>query len=200
MRWKIAQWFEQRWWKSYLADKNLQDYLDWKSFIAELHLQHPNRRGILDTGCRQAGIFTVLSDNEFLATDPLLNQYAQQLQHSNKADYPWINFEQKTIEEINFNETFDLVFCLNVINHVKNLDRYYDNLISAAKTGGKLIFSVDSHNFTVPKLLFRLLPLDIIYPRQYELNEYQRHFTERDLKILRSTKIKSSFLFDYYAL
>ena len=205
MRWKIAQWFEQRWWKSYLADKNPQDYLDWKtsywrSFIAELHLEHPNGKAILDAGCGPAGIFTVLSDNKVVATDPLLNQYAQQLRHFNKADYPWVNFEQKTIEEINFNETFHLVCCLNVINHVKDIDRSYDNLISAIKPEGTLILSIDSHNYWLPKLFFRLLPLDILHPHQFTLREYECHLTERGLKILSSTKIKSGFLFDYYAI
>ena len=205
MRWKIAQWFEQRWWKRYLADKNPQDYLDWKksywkSLIAKLDLEHPNAKTILDAGCGPAGIFIHLEGNQVTATDPLIDGYENHLHHFNKSNYPWADFYKQTLEEINFKESFDLVYCLNVINHVKDIDRSYDNLFSAIKPGRSLILSIDSHNYTLPKLLFRLLPLDILHPHQYKLKEYERHLTERGLKILRSIKIKSGFLFDYYAI
>ena len=91
MRWKIAQWFEQRWWKSYLADKNPQDYLDWKKsywkvFIAKLDLEHPNEKAILDAGCGPAGIFIHLEGNQVTATDPLIDGYEKHLDHFNKSN------------------------------------------------------------------------------------------------------------------
>ncbi len=190
MRWKIAQRLEQRWWKSYLADKSPVDYLTWKQgywsdFLAELNIEKPEHQSILDAGCGPAGIFIHLEGNQVTATDPLIDNYEKQLNHFNKSNYPWVEFHSQTLEEINFNKPFDLVCCLNVINHVNDIDRSYDNLILDLKPKGKLILSIDSHNYLLPRLLFKLLPLDILHPHQYTLKEYESHLIERGLKIQR---------------
>lgn len=205
MRWKIAQWFEQRWWKSYLADKNPADYLDWKQgywndFLARVNIDKPHQQSILDAGCGPAGIFIHLEGNQVTATDPLIDTYERQLDHFKKSNYPWVDFQPKLIEEINFNEQFDLVCCINVINHVKDIDRSYENLIAALKPKGRLILSIDSHNYIIPRLLFRLLPLDILHPHQYTLKEYENHLKISGVKIQRSIKVKSGLLFNYYAI
>lgn len=205
MRWKIAQWFEQRWWKSYLNDKSPTDYLKWKQaywrdFLSQLHFPTPQDQSILDAGCGPTGIFIHLNGNKVTATDPLVDTYENQLDHFKKSNYPWVDFQPKLIEELEFIQKFDLVCCINVINHVQNIDRSYHNLVSALKVGGNIILSIDSHNFILPKLLFKLLPLDVLHPHQYALNEYEDHLKERGIKIKQSVKLKSGLLFDYYAI
>ena len=168
--------------------------------MAKLDIDKPQRQSILDVGCGPAGIFIHLEGNQVVATDPLIESYERQLDHFKKSNYPWVDFHPKLIEEINFTEEFDLVCCINVINHVKEIDRSYHNLVSAVKRGGKIILSIDSHNFKLPKLLFKLFPFDILHPHQYTLKEYENHLKTRGVKIERSVKVKSGLLFDYYAI
>lgn len=205
MRWKIAQWFEERWWNRYLADKQPDDYLGWKkgywlNFLKQVDVAPPSEASILDAGCGPAGIFTVLIGNAVTATDPLIERYEKSLAHFQKSRYPWVEFHPTPIEEIGFHAKFDVVCCLNVINHVKDIELSYDNLIRALKQHGTLIMSIDSHNFWFPRLFFRLLPFDILHPHQYSLNEYENALTKRGMHVERSIKMKSGFLFDYYAL
>ncbi|MEZ4721964.1 MAG: class I SAM-dependent methyltransferase [Flavobacteriales bacterium] len=203
MRWQLAQWFEKRWWKRYLSEKSPDVYIAWKrkywmDFLEKIdvHLKIEDR--ILDAGCGPAGIFIAL-DQSVTAVDPLLAEY-QMLPHFMPANFQNVRFIQSTIENYKSDTSNDVIFCLNVINHVKHYDHALDNMVLGLKHGGTLVISIDCHNFSLPKWLFRFLPLDILHPHQYSLSEYESHIVNRGIRLLNKVKIKSGFLFDYYAL
>lgn len=205
MRWQTAQWFEKRWWKNYLKNKPVAEYLEWKTsywlqFLKELEIELPKEKSILDAGCGPAGIFTVLEGNEVIAIDPLLHVYESELAHFSRSNYPQVNFEKRGLESIDWTNQFDLIFCLNVINHVQDIRRSIALLANALKPSSTMILSIDAHNFKLPKYLFRMLPLDILHPHQYDLKEYISLAENADFICKKSVLIKSAFLFDYYAL
>jgi len=205
LRWKIAQATEIRWWKNYLGQKPKATYLQWKKSYWEELLRKINvaltpGQAVLDAGCGPAGIFTILEAQKTDAVDPLLQQYEQQLEHFSRADYPTINFIHAPLEEFNPGRQYDVVFCLNAINHVADLELCFDKLSALTKSDGLLVVSIDAHNYSFFKTIFRLLPGDILHPHQYDLAEYQKMLTDRNFSIQETVLMNKAFFFDYHIL
>ena len=132
--------------------------------------------------------------------DPLLDSYEEKLTHFSKKQYPDIRFFNEPLETFSPKEKYDKVFCLNAINHVADLDLSFDRLVGFAKNGGTLIVSIDAHNYSFFKKIFRLLPGDILHPHQYDLSEYQKMLSDRGCIIEQSILYDKEFFFDYYIL
>lgn len=204
-RWKTAQWFELRWWKKYLAQKPKHDYLQWKRIYWHRILSllsfkiKPDDR-VADIGCGPAGIFIALPENKVVAVDPLINRYESELSFFRKADYPNVTFIESPLEEFNDPLKFDFVFCMNAINHVKDIQQGIINLKSLCKNEGTLVVSVDAHNHALFKALFRLIPADVLHPHQYGLKEYKKKLREGGCKVSVPYLLKEGFLFNHYVL
>lgn len=206
MRWKIAQWFERQWWKNYLKNKPIEEYLKWKTnywhqFSESINVLPNANIKVLDAGCGPAGIFTILRDQSVIAIDPLLEVYAEEIPHFEKTRYPQVNFIQSGLESIDYQEEFDLVYCLNVINHVEDLSKTLNNLSRALKSKGTFVLSIDGHNYQFLKKLYRLIPaIDILHPHQYDLKEYQEMGLALGLELKNTVLITKRPIFNYYAL
>jgi len=204
-RWQVAQAAEIRWWQHYLKSRPKADYLAWKreywqGFLEKTGVSVNSNDRIIDAGCGPAGIFMLFDDNETVALDPLLDAYDEKLDHFQPNAYPNVEFVAKPLETYVTSKPFDKVFCLNAINHVADLDLCFDNLIALTRPKGKLIVSIDAHNFPIFKSVFRLLPGDILHPHQYDLEEYQQMLTSRNCTIENSILMKKEFFFDYHIL
>lgn len=214
-RWKIAQAAEIRWWQGYLKNKPTTDYAVWKTkywqdLLAEIGLNHKNtdlsrdsREGdkILDAGCGPAGIFMIFKNQDVDALDPLLDEYAAKLPHFRKENYPNVQFFSQPLESFSDKkDVYDTVFCLNAINHVADLQRAFDVLVDATKSGGTLVVSIDAHNYGFLKTIFQALPGDVLHPHQFDLAEYSAMLTSRGCRIERTLLKKSEFIFNYYVL
>ena len=206
VRWKIAQWFELRWWVNYLRGKEKTEYLGWKknywnNLLAKIpEVKIVPSQTIADLGCGPAGIFIVLPQNKVTAVDPLINDYEKQVSFFDKKDYPNTTFICNAIEEFETTEKFDLVFCMNAINHVHDMARGFEKLREVCKANGTIIVSIDAHNHSFFKNLFRLIPGDILHPHQYDLKEYQDFMATNGWKIFSSQLLKHEFFFDHYLL
>lgn len=203
-KWNLAQKLEYKWWQRYLRKKEVGKYLDWKKGYWNQLLNNispfvtlTGNHQILDAGCGPSGIYMVLEGNQVTAIDPLLNRY-QHLPHFTPTDYPWVNFENRSIESLNVESQFDIIFCLNAINHVDNIQWCYDNLVNALKPGGILVISTDTHRNDLVKKVFQLIPGDMLHPVQLNLKEYNQMLTSRGIKVLAEKLYKREMIFDYY--
>ena len=211
----MAQWFELRWWKNYLRDKNEDEYLTWKrNYWKEILLKMgAGSRGgapagtlvlsaktVCDLGCGPSGIFIALPQSKVKAVDPLVDEYEKQIPFFRKKDYPNVDFVQSTIEDFQAQQPFDFVFCLNVINHVQDIEKGFKKLNSLCKINGAVVLSIDAHNFPFFKHLFRLVPGDVLHPHQYDLKEYRSFLEKNGLKILKTELLKKEFFFNHYLL
>jgi 2-polyprenyl-6-hydroxyphenyl methylase/3-demethylubiquinone-9 3-methyltransferase len=88
---------------------------------------------------------------------------------------------------------------MNAINHVADIGTAYDRLIAATKEGGSVVISIDAHNHTFLKHLFRIIPGDILHPHQYDLQEYNEFMTSWGCSIRKTVLIKKEFFFSHYA-
>lgn len=207
LRWKIAQSFEINWWQRYLKKKDLQQYAEWKrnywnNLLAKINdvVQLKEGNTILDAGCGPAGIFMVTEKFHPVAVDPLLDEYEQKLPHFKKSFYSSVHFISQPLEEFTSMEKFDFVFCMNAINHVADLILSFDKVVDFAKPEGKIIITIDAHNFSFFKKLFRMIPGDVLHPHQFDLREYEEMLTSRNCQIEKRIKLKSEFFFDHYML
>ena len=207
LKWRLAQYVERRWWRNYLKDKNDDRYLTWKkeywaSFFQKVqqHIQLKEGQSVADMGCGPAGIFTFFENQKVLAVDPLLDMYTKDLSVFDQKKYPWVSFQKSTIEDFSTEELFHLVCCLNVINHVNDIQKATDKLFSLTKPGGYCLLSIDAHNHGGLKTLFRLIPGDILHPYQYDLEEYKALMTNAGFQLIDCILIKKSPIFNYFLL
>ena len=205
MRWQIAQIAEIRWWQKYLRKKDLPDYLDWKvrywdtllSKVIPLLAIEPGQK-VLDAGCGPAGINLALKDYVVDATDPLLNSYRSRL--GIPAEAPHVNFREESLEDLSERNSYQVVFCMNVINHVANIEKSIENLVNTLKPGGQLVLTVDAHNYQLFRTIFSLIPGDILHPQQLGLTEYKTLVEKTGSAVEHSMRLKREFFFSYYLL
>ena len=209
LRWKIAQWFELQWWKRYLSGKSKEEYIAWKTnYWLQLMRTLELGKGIeaadtiVDFGCGPFGLPLANQQwqKQLTAVDPLLDEYATTIPFFNKQDYSGTHFITLSMEDFSSLEKFNLVFCMNAINHVHSMDKAFDVVVGSAQQNSKIVVSIDAHNFSFFKFLFRLIPGDILHPHQYDLKEYSRFLESRNCKIEQAVCIKQEFFFDHYVL
>lgn len=206
LRWKFAQFLEIRWWRRYLRRKDPASYLQWKknywlNFLQTAGIEAPAGSKVLDAGCGPAGIFIALNQCKVDAVDPLLSSYERQLSHFRRDDYPQVSFKEAMLEDFTgAAASYDLVFCLNAINHVSDLNACLHRLTAMTKPDGLLVIAVDVHRYAGLKWLFRALPGDALHPQQHDAGEYRHLLETRHFQVLRSVVLKRELIFDYYLL
>jgi SAM-dependent methyltransferase len=206
LRWKIAQYFELKWWKNYFSKRDPTEYKKWKSdywlwFLEKINewvnpLQNQN---FLDMGCGPAGIFMVLP-GKVTAVDPLLDVYKAHLIPFKPANFENVTFISARAEDYKCNSQFDIVFSLNVINHVTNIKQATATLYKCCKNGGQLVLSADTHNYNFLKTIFRYLHFDILHPYQLTLEEYKKLLENEGFVVLVSKCLKKKFIFSYMVI
>jgi 2-polyprenyl-6-hydroxyphenyl methylase/3-demethylubiquinone-9 3-methyltransferase len=202
-RWHIAQFFEKHWWKNYLDNKLPEDYLIWKrnywlDFLSKIGIDLASIQDpVIDIGSGPAGMFMILEAYDITAIDPLLLQYTQ-LPIFETELYPKVKFKEDSFEGFKTDKKFQMIFCLNAINHFIDIEYSFEKLYAITEEGGKVVISIDAHNHSFFRKLFSLFPLDVLHPHQYYLEEYEAFLTKQGFKIDKKVLIKKAFFFDYW--
>jgi 2-polyprenyl-6-hydroxyphenyl methylase/3-demethylubiquinone-9 3-methyltransferase len=205
IKWKLAQYLEIRWWQRYLRNKPVEEYLTWKrnywhGFLEKIYLEIPDSASVLDAGCGPAGIFTILEKQQVTAIDPLLDRYAREIPHFDKNQYPRVQFHTAGLEDWPSNQQFDYIFCINAINHVNDIKAAARNLRQLLKPGGKLILSIDTHNYSFLKWIFKLIPGDALHPHQMDLEEYVSLLNEVGFEVQERICLEKGVVFGYWVV
>ena len=202
-RWRLAQFLELRWWQWYLRKKDPQQYAAWKerywlNFLKSCVVDTPVGLHVLDAGCGPAGIFTVLQGCEVDGVDPLLDAYTARLSVFDPGKYPWVQFKTQKIEDLDKKGAYDLIFCLNAINHVEQFDLAMDRLTAALKPGARIVLSVDGHRYKWLEKIFQWLPGDALHPVQLHRDNYHQAFNSRGISLETPRLLKRTLIFDYW--
>ncbi len=216
LRWNIAQFFERLWWQNYLRAKDNHRYLEWKRNYWQKILQQVfelmddktvkenfknNSLDILDAGCGPAGIFLNLENHRVDAMDPLVEKYLGGLRLIERPDFPRVNFIPQQLENFPAPEKYDFIFCMNCINHVKDMEVSLKNLSTSLKHQGFLVVTVDAHNYNIVKSLLQMIPADILHPCQLRLQDYAEAITKTlKTKNLKRSLLKQGILFNHYLM
>jgi SAM-dependent methyltransferase len=115
---------------------------EWNRHLAELDIPFGSFReqAILDVGCGPVGIVFFLEAKKSVGLDPLAAQYAR-----------WNGYWGKQVELIQADgasmplarESFDSVFCINVLDHTFNPSGVLGEIDRVLKPGGKVVLHVD---------------------------------------------------------
>ena len=207
-RWKIAQHFEIRWWRKYLKHKEPDDYLSskkiyWSFFLGQLktNLDVSQDKQILDVGAGPAGIFILWDHIKITAIDPLFDEYEKHLPHFSKQRYKNVNFYTTPFEEFTSESKYDLIFCLNALNHFIDVESSLQKLAALLVPKGFLIISVDTHSKMFFRPIFNALQFDILHPHQFGLNEFLDTLKKiEDFEICEVVLSKGGFLFNLHTI
>jgi 2-polyprenyl-3-methyl-5-hydroxy-6-metoxy-1,4-benzoquinol methylase len=123
-----AEKYLHRRWNDYRADAGLL----WSEIEKEVGLG-------LDLGC---GLVSTLGfkGTPIVAVDPLLFEYDKIFSYRS----PWVNYRAEDGEELSSPaNSFDYVWCINVIDHTPNPERMVSEIRRVLKPGGHLYFSVN---------------------------------------------------------
>ncbi|MBL7802712.1 MAG: methyltransferase domain-containing protein [Saprospiraceae bacterium] len=201
-RWRIAQFFELRWWQRYLSGRERSVYYQWKSrywtAILDTHWLWPAPgERILDAGCGPAGVFVVLGQYPVDAIDPLLDAYEHHLAQFNRADFPWVRFYALPLEQFSAPMPYDRIYCLNALNHVASLSGCLKRFSDMITPDGLLVCTLDTHRYKWASRVFRAFPGDILHPHQYTASEYATLFEGAGFEIEQQCRLKKGTIFDY---
>jgi len=100
---------------------------------------------VVDIGCGPVGIISVVEAREKVGIDPLMDEYKKIFDM--EPDVKYINAKG---EEIPFPDNYaDVVFCVNVLNHVQDPDKVLSEIARILKPEGKLYFDVHDNALSV---------------------------------------------------
>lgn len=204
-RWRLAQALELRWWKRYLRPQAPEHYLEqkrqyWLRLLHTAGLQPVSGQRALDAGCGPAGIFMVLDGLQVDAVDPLLHRYSAALRHFVPETYLWVAFHAEPFEAWQPKAAYDWVFCMNALNHFRDMGASLDNLYRALAPQGVLLLTVDAHRYGGLKRLFQWIPGDMLHPHQYSCEDYVRMLEEAGIRVTGVQKLKTGRIFEYVAI
>lgn len=202
LRWRLAQFLEFRWWKGYLRGKSPTDYICdkqayWRRLLTQLDWQIDEGARVLDAGCGPAGVFIYLADlQQITAIDPLLDRY-ERLAIFDRSDYPRVDFGTTTLEAFCTDQPFDVIYCFNAINHVRDWEGSLDRLTAAARPGTRLLLTSDVHRHRWLLPIFRLLPGDALHPQQHRSENYRKALRARGWCIDTEHTLRTERIFEY---
>jgi ubiquinone/menaquinone biosynthesis C-methylase UbiE len=156
-RWTDAQEFEKECWEK--AWTNGSDYQDWwqKKFDGYDILENntPDEINAIEVGC---GPFTNIRIVESVLqyktikitlSDPLMDSYLNLPSCWTKDNQKRLTIDRSQLEDLKFSsETFDLLICVNVLDHVEDVDKCFNEIHRVLKKDGILILGQDLTDWT----------------------------------------------------
>lgn len=203
-KWKLAQFLEVRWWKNYQRSLN-SEYLGskkeyWEKILSSCDMEKPENQNVLDVGCGPSGIFTILENNQVDCVDPLIEKYEESIHFFSTKNYPNKSFSCIAFEDFKLPKEYDFVFCLNAINHFRDISVSVEKLYQSLKVGGELLVGIDGHRHGFLKRIFRTIHMDLLHPVQMSLEEYEELFRKQGFETLKTVEYTSGNIFNYYLL
>lgn len=127
-----------------------------------------NSKRILDVGCGATTIFLALRQGTKYAIDPTL-EYLFQLHPFVREveEYKDVNFISSSIEEVNLDKQFDMIFMINMLDHVADLKPVIDKVDELLAPSGILILPVDCYADRVVRSIQRVFDADLPHPHHF---------------------------------
>ena len=97
---------------------------------------------VLDAGCGPAGILLGLTEGRRTGFDPLMGFYLERFPHLLETPVRWI---EARAEEFRGETAFDVVFCVNMLDHTEDPAASAENLARQVAPGGKLVLLLNVH-------------------------------------------------------
>ena len=123
---------------------------------------------VLDIGCGPSSIFLALRQGTKYAVDPTLEHLFQSHPFVMEVEeYRDVNFISGSIEEVNLDNQFDVIFMINVLDHVAELKPVIDKVHELLVPSGILILPVDCYADKLVRSIQRFFDADLPHPHHF---------------------------------
>ena len=133
---------------------------------------------VLEIGGGPTCIFLALREGIRYAVDPTYQQLFDLYPVLREIDeYKDVTFLSSSIEEAPLRGSFDLIFMLNVLDHVGNLKPVADKIGQLLAPSGKLVVVVDCYADPVVKGILTFFDIDLPHPHHFVTEDITRLFS-----------------------
>lgn len=123
---------------------------------------------ILEVGGGPTSIFLALRAGEKYVVDPLSEQLFRLHPFVREVEeYKDVNFIARPISEATFDRPFDLIFMINVLDHVDELNSVAKKIDELLTPSGKLIVTVSCYSDPMVKNLVNFFDVDLPHPHHF---------------------------------
>ena len=141
-----------------------------------------NSKRILEVGGGPTSIFLAIKEGEKYVVDPL----CEQLFHLHPfvrevAEYKDVNFVARPIGEATFDKQFDLIFMINVLDHVDELKSVANKIDELLAPSGKLIVAVSCYTDPAVRDVVNFFDADLPHPHHFVAEDITKLFSNYKL-------------------
>lgn len=131
---------------------------------------------VLDVGGKATTIFLALSGGHRYAVDPVYKDLLEQHPFLRELEqYQGVAFVALPVEELD-EEPFDLIFCINMLDHVRDYELVASKLVQLLSPGGVLVLIVDCYADKVVRDVIRWFDVDVPHPHHFVIEDILRVF------------------------
>jgi SAM-dependent methyltransferase len=186
-RWFAAQEEEKR---SVESADDIKEWLrvrrhTWKALLDSLKDVAPidSSKRILDVGCGPTSVFLSIREGDKHAVDPNLDRLFQLHPFiKDVEEYKDVRFTAKPIEETTFDKQFDLIFLINVLDHVDALKPVTDKVGELLSPTGIIVVVVDCYADGAVKKLMSFFDVDLPHPHHFIVEDIVNLFPGYELR------------------
>ena len=186
-RWLAAQEQEK---KGIESAEDIREWLrirrhSWGNLLDSLKgdIALDSSKRILDIGGGPTSIFLALREGEKYVVEPnaerllKLHPFMREVE-----EYRDVNFISTPIEEADFDKQFDLIFIINVLDHVGTLKLVVDKIDELLAPSGMLIVVVDCYADRAVRRIISFFDVDLPHPHHFVADDIMRLFSNYKLK------------------
>lgn len=171
-RWLVAQEQEKRAIESmeYIKEWLRVRRLTWPRLVDSLkgEISLDGKTRILEIGGGATSIFLAIRNGERYVVDPALEHLFQLHPFIKKVEeYKGVNFIAQPVEELAFDKRFDLIFIINVLDHLGELNPVVDKIDELLAPSGNLVVAVDCYADPVVRKIMTFFDVDLPHPHHF---------------------------------
>ena len=187
VRWLAAQEQEK---KGIGSGEDMKEWLrvrrhTWASLLDVLkdEVAFSDKTTVLDIGNGPTSIFLALREGEKYAVDPNLERLFELHPFMKEVEeYRDVNFVSKLIEEATFEKQVDLIFMINVLDHVGELKPFADKVDELLAHSGTIVIIVDCYADRVVRNIMSFFDVDLPHPHHFVAEDIAMLFSSYQLK------------------
>jgi SAM-dependent methyltransferase len=197
-RWDIATKHELSTWNTQKELFTSKSYLDskkryWDGIINGLPFKIQKNMQILEVGCGPMGITLVLKAGRIFGLDPLINEFRKNFKIP-----PYYKYIPKKIEDYKTDEKFDVIFAMQVLDHVDDIKKTAKVTESLLKECGFLVVEMRCSNHTPIKHYFNIFGrfIDPNHPHHPKKIDVIKLFSKLKIVEMKINKNYKYYLYD----
>jgi len=138
---------------------------------------------ILDIGCGPTSVFLGLRQGQKYAADPNLKSlFELHPWIKDVEEYKDVTFIPENCEEINTDQKFDLIFTINMLDHINEVNPFIDKIDELLSPSGTIVVLVDCYADAMVSKIMNFFDVDLPHPHHFITEDIIKMFSRYKLK------------------